>query len=204
MRYRFYLPLLVAFASLTLPALETLETLEAAAPPLPRQVIELPDVQGRMHTPLNQPDTKAVVLFFLLVDCPISNAYSPEISRICADYVLKKVATFIVHADPDLSPAEAQKHAKDYGLKSPLLLDPRHQLVQRAGVTIAPEVAVFDAAGTLCYRGRIDDLYVDLGKRRATPTQRDLRIALDALLEGKPIPTPRTRALGCYLPTPQK
>jgi hypothetical protein len=45
---------------------------------------------------------------------------------------------------------------------------------------------------------------VDVGKRRAEPTQRDLRLALDAIVQGKTPPTPVTKAIGCYLPEPKK
>jgi hypothetical protein len=54
--------------------------------------------------------------------------------------------------------------------------------------------------GGLAYRGRIDDLYPELGKKRAAPTKRDLREALAAVLAGKPVPVPRTEAVGCSIP----
>jgi thiol-disulfide isomerase/thioredoxin len=162
------------------------------------------DVNGRMHTPLSQPGKKATVLFFLQPDCPVSNAYAPEIKRICADYEPKKIAAFVVHADPDVSIEIAKKHAKEYGLACPVLRDPTHVLVKRTGVTIAPEVAVLAPDGKVLYRGRIDDLYVDYGKRRAEPTQRDLRNALEAILQGKAVPMPTTKAIGCPLPEPKK
>jgi hypothetical protein len=168
------------------------------------RTIQLRDVNGREHTPLSQPDRKAIVLFFLLPDCPISNAYAPEIKRICAEYEPKKVAAFVVHADPDLSDVDARKHAKEYGLSCPILRDPSHLLVKRTGVTMAPEVAVVGPDGRVLYRGRIDDWYVDYGKRRGEPTQRDLRNALDAVLQGKPVMTPTTPVIGCYLPEPKK
>jgi hypothetical protein len=168
------------------------------------RAVALKDVNGRSHTPLSQRDSKATVLFFLLPDCPISNAYAPEIRRICTTYAAKKVAAFIVHADPDVSAADAKKHAKDYSLSCPVLLDPAHVLVERTGVTVAPEVAVIAPDGKVVYRGRIDDWYVDYGKRRAEPTQRDLRNALDAILKGKPVPRATTKALGCPLPEPKK
>jgi hypothetical protein len=50
------------------------------------------------------------------------------------------------------------------------------------------------------YRGRIDDRVADFGKRRVEPTRRDLRLALDAILAGKPVPARRTKAVGCYIP----
>jgi hypothetical protein len=165
---------------------------------------EFEDVTGKRHTPLSQPGKKATVLFFLLPECPIANAYAPEIKRICETYAPKKVAAFIVHADPDVTAAQARKHAKEYGLPCPVLLDPTHILVKRTGVSKAPEVAVLSPDGKVEYRGRIDDLYADLGKRRAQPTQRDLRNALDAILAGKPVSRATTAVIGCDLPEPNK
>lgn len=162
--------------------------------------VRLKDVDGRVQSPLSQPDKKATVLFFLLPECPISNSYAPEIQRICNEYAPKKIAAFVVHADPDVTAQEAKKHAKEFGLSCPVLLDPAHLLVKKTGVTMAPEVAVVAPDGKILYRGRIDDWYVDYGKRRAAPTQRDLRSALDAILQGKAVPTPRTKIIGCDLP----
>jgi len=50
------------------------------------------------------------------------------------------------------------------------------------------------------YLGRIDDLYADLGKRRARATSLDLRDALDAVLADRPVPRPVTQAVGCFIP----
>jgi hypothetical protein len=166
--------------------------------------IEFSDLNGRAYRPLAQPDMKATVLFFVLPDCPVSNAYGPEIKRICKEYEAKKVASFVVHADPDVSLDAAKKHAKEYGYTCPVLRDPAHVLVKAAGVKMAPEVAVLGPDGKVLYRGRIDDLYVDYGKRRPAPTQRDLRDALDAILQGKAVAAPTTRVIGCYLPEPKK
>src|SRR5262249_31807846 len=116
----------------------------------------------------------------------------------------KKVAAFIVHADPDVGAEQAKKHAGAYEFTCPVLLDPAHVLVKKTGVTIAPEVAVVGPDHKILYRGRIDDWYVTYGKRRAEPTQRDLRNALDAIVQGKTVATPTTTAIGCYLPEAKK
>lgn len=168
------------------------------------RAVTFTDVAGVAHTPLTQLTKKATVLFFLLPDCPIANAYAPEIKRICAECEAKNVATFVVHADPDVTVEAARKHAKDYGYTCPVLRDPTHLLVKRTGVTQAPEVAVLGPDGKVLYRGRIDDWYVDYGKRQAEPTRRDLRLALEAILAGKPVATPTTKVIGCYLPDPKK
>jgi hypothetical protein len=69
---------------------------------------------------------------------------------------------------------------------------------------MAPEAAVLAPDGKVVYRGRIDDRYADYGKRRPEPTQRDLRDALDAVLENKPVRAPTTKVIGCYLPDAKK
>ncbi len=166
--------------------------------------VQFKDIEGRTQTPLSPPDKKATVLFFLLPDCPISNAYAPEIQRICSDYEAKKILGFVVLADPDVTVPQARKYAKEFGFKCPLLLDPNHVLVKKAGATMAPEVAVLAPDQTVLYRGRIDDWYGDYGKRRGEPTQRDLRNALDAVAQGKQVATPTTKVIGCYLPEPSK
>lgn len=113
----------------------------ASAEDAPR-TIEFTDLDGRTHTPLHQPDRKATLLFFVLPDCPISNAYAPEINRIVSEYAKRDVASFIVYVDPDLSAADAKKHAAEFGYKLPVLRDTRLELVKETGVTIAPEVAL--------------------------------------------------------------
>jgi len=175
-------------------------TAEKEAPP----PASFKDADGQTQTPLSQRDKKATVLFFLLPDCPISNAYAPEIQRISAHYQKKKIAVFVVHGDPDVTAEQAKKHAKEYGLLCPVLLDRAQLLVEKTGVTMAPEVAVLGPDQKVFYRGRIDDWYVDYGKRRGEPTQRDLRSALDALLQGRAAPAPTTPVIGCYLPQAKK
>jgi hypothetical protein len=165
-------------------------------------ILEFLDVNGVKQTPLVQPDQRATVLLFVLPDCPISNAYAPEINRLADDYLKQKIAMFLVYVDPALSDAAAKQHAKEFGYKVPVIRDSDLQLVKFTGVTIAPEVAVLGPDGKCLYRGRIDNLYADYGKRRVKPTEHNLRDALDAIIAGKPVPQATTKSIGCYIPKP--
>jgi thiol-disulfide isomerase/thioredoxin len=142
------------------------------------------------------------VLFFLTPDCPISNRYAPEINALVKENAEKPLRFHVVYADPDLTVEAAQKHAEAFGYRCPVLLDPRHKLVAATCVTITPEVAVVRADGQVAYRGRIDDRYPQIGIKRQAPTRRDLREALSAMLADRPVPTPRTKAVGCIIPPP--
>jgi hypothetical protein len=162
--------------------------------------VTVPDLHGEKVRPLEVGAAKAGVLFFVTPDCPISNGYAPEVNAIVAENADQPLRFYVVYADPDLTAAAARKHAESFGYRCPALLDSRHELVAVTGVTTTPEVAVVTADGRVAYRGRIDDRYPQVGIKRRAPTQRDLRAALSAILAGKQVPAPRTKAVGCMIP----
>src|SRR5262249_50558288 len=112
----------------------------------------------------------------------------------------KGVRCYAVHVDPELTSAQARKHAEAYGLTCPVLIDTKHRLVKATGATVTPEAALLTPDGKLAYRGRIDDTYADLGRPRAAPNRRELREARAAVLQGRPVKEARTKALGCSIP----
>ena len=146
--------------------------------------------------------SKPSVLIFQMTDCPISNLYAPEIGRIIADYSAKGVSFFRVYVDQDLSAKSALTHGKEYGLQSPIILDPRMALAKRVGATVSPEAVVLDPKGKVVYRGRIDDRVVDYGKVRDQARRQDLRIALNQTLAGEPVTQPKTTPIGCIFRKP--
>ena len=169
----------------------------AAAKPQAKPV--LTDVKGNQHAPFKSDKTKAVVFVFMLRDCPVSNVYAPELTRIHKEYSAKGVALYLVHPDRDTNAKSAIAHAKEYKLIAPVVLDHDHKLTRLAEAEVTPEAAVFDANGRLVYRGRIDNLYAGFGKKRFKPTKRDLRDTLDAMLAGERLAKRTTEAVGCYI-----
>lgn len=162
--------------------------------------LAIQDINGVPRFPL-KPEGRASVLFFITSDCPIANSYAPEIQRICSEYGPKRVSCDLVYVDPTLTVAEVRKHVQDFGYASlTAILDSSHKLVKAAAATITPEAAIIGPSGHVLYRGRIDNVYAALGRRRPEATERDLRKALDEILSGKPVSAPQTRAIGCYIP----
>lgn len=188
-----YLFLVAAFA-IVLIAMAGGAALSAASPPV--------DLNGRPVDPLNLQGSKAGVLIFVRSDCPVSNRYTPEISRLYQKFSPQGVAFWMVFVDPRESPATIRQHIKDYSIQIPVVRDPDHVLVQKTGVQITPEVAVFesqDSGAQMVYRGRIDNWYVDFGKSRVAPTVHDLEQTLDSILSGKTLTLRTTRAVGCFI-----
>ena len=160
---------------------------------------ELYDTKGIMHRPEEWRDKRAVVLFFMMTDCPLANGYVPEMNRLQAAYEARGVAFYAVQSDPTVSEAAVQKYAQEFGYGFPVLNDPRLALARLAGAKVTPEVAVLSPAGEVLYLGRIDNKVEDLTRPRYAATEPELRNALDAVLAGKAPKEARTRAVGCSI-----
>jgi hypothetical protein len=179
----------------------TLATLACAAPAQPTGAAPdgVLDLEGRAVDPLDAPGATAVVLIFTRTDCPISNRYAPEVRRLYERFHDQGVRFWLVYPDPGITVEDIEKHLAEYAYPLPALRDPRHVLARRAGATITPEAAVFGGGREPLYLGRIDDRYVDLGRARPEATRHDLEQALEAVIEGRPVPEPRTEAIGCFI-----
>lgn len=162
----------------------------------------LQDTAGAWHDATEWRGAKAVVLAFISIDCPISNSYAPELQRVRADYEKRGVKFFAVQPDAGRKLGDDQKYVADFGYTFPFLLDPHQVLTRYVKATIMPQVVVLSSQGEMLYSGRIDDRYISIGKARYAATRSDLREALDEVLAGKPVASPRTQAVGCYISSP--
>lgn len=141
---------------------------------------------------------------FVSVDCPIANAYAPEINRLHEKYRSEAVRIRLVYPDPSLTEAEVKKHRKNFSLEPDWIVDIDHSLVARARATITPEVAVFDSDGKLRYRGKIDNRFTDYGDKRRAATEHYLEAVLDRLIAGEAVPFHKNKAIGCFIePLPE-
>jgi peroxiredoxin len=164
-----------------------------------RPEFALRDTANLIHSPEEWNGKKAVVVFFTTTDCPLSNNEVPEMNRTRRDYEARGVAFYAVQADTSIADIDVLQHTKDYQFTFPVLFDPRQILAKMTGATTIPEAAVLSRDGSILYLGRIDNRVEDFNIRRSEPTKFDLREALDAVLAGKPVAHPRTKAFGCAI-----
>lgn len=135
------------------------------------------------------------LLFFVGAECPVSNAYAPEIHRIAGEWSDRGGRVWIVYPEPGLRLRDAEAHADRFGLTGTLILDESRSLAAAHGVTRVPTAVVPGA-----YKGRIDDRYSPEGKRRDVPRSHDLEDALNALAHGRAPAVRETPVFGCPLP----
>ena len=94
---------------------------------------DLADTSGVRHTEAEL-GPRAVVVF-IAKDCPKSNQLIPDLIR--RHEAGSKLLG--VYADPALSRSDAAKHARDFRIPFPVLLDPALSLARQLGATYTPQ-----------------------------------------------------------------
>lgn len=145
-------------------------------------------------------DRAALVVVFLGNECPIANGCIPELNRQFAELVEvdSHVAFFGVISDRSVTRAVAARHATQFKIRFPVLFDASGELAEALKPTHTPEAFIIDRHGRLAYRGRIDDLYADLGKKRTEASRHDLAEAIADVLAARLVAMPRTEPVGCF------
>jgi thiol-disulfide isomerase/thioredoxin len=142
--------------------------------------------------------TSLDIYFFVAETCPICQYYTAKINQIAKDNPDHNV--ILVFPNALSSDETIAKFKKKYKLDVDMKLDPDHDLVQKFGATVTPEVVVYDAsADSVFYQGRIDDNYARVGQRRLEIQSDDLVDALIAINNDTPIATGKTQPVGCYI-----
>ncbi|MFI4876969.1 MAG: alkyl hydroperoxide reductase [Blastopirellula sp. JB062] len=180
--------------------------LVAQQPKSPRPLAEnvsLQDAVGNIHPLSASSPKKARVFVFVTGECPISRSYFPLLGRLGKDWnaAESEVSLQLVWADVTDTPAKIREYAQQFAIDLPILVDRDGQLGARFQTKYVPEAFVLDASGELAYRGRIDDKYRQIGRKRPEATDHTLADAVAAVVADKPVKAARVEAVGCFYET---
>jgi thiol-disulfide isomerase/thioredoxin len=134
------------------------------------------------------------VVTFVATQCPVSNAYNQRMIALYKDYAPKDVRFIFVNANRSEPATEVRDHSKRAGFPFPVYKDAGNVAANRFGAEVTPENYLIDDSGVIRYHGSIDD-----SQNEARIRTRGLRLALDALLAGKPVAVSETKAFGCTI-----
>jgi peroxiredoxin len=154
----------------------------------------LKDVEGKEYALSGFLASKYTVIMFVATQCPVSNAYNERMVKLYADYAGKGIAFVGINSNKQESTAEIKEHSSANGFTFTVLKDPGNVVADAYAAQVTPEVYVVDAQGIVRYHGRIDD-----SRDPSEISSHDLRLALDALLDGKEPPKTETKAFGCTI-----
>jgi peroxiredoxin len=154
----------------------------------------LNDPAGKPHTLYGLKDSKATVLVFLGVECPMVARYAPRLGDLHAAWSAKGVSFLGIDSNAGETAEAVAAHAKHAGYPFPVLLDPQRKAADGLKVDITPTAVVLDASFFVRYRGAIDDHKVEDRVKN-----RYLADAIAAVLEGRDVAVPETTPVGCAI-----
>ncbi|HEX8476095.1 MAG TPA: thioredoxin family protein [Pyrinomonadaceae bacterium] len=157
---------------------------------------KLPDANGKEHSLASLRGKNGTVFIFISVQCPVSNAYNKRMAQLAEQYKARGVNVVGINSNVAETPEAIKQHAAENGLNFTILKDKSNKIADVLGARVTPEAYYLDASNKLVYRGRIDDADP---RRGSEPTSEDLRNAIDATLNGKPVEKAQALAFGCSI-----
>ena len=141
-----------------------------------------------------------LLVMFLCVHCPFVKHVEPEITRLQTDFgervQLLGISSNSLETHPQDNPAAMAAQRARMGWRFPYLFDGEQTVARAFRAACTPDFFLFDAAGSLVYRGQLD------GSRPGNDeplTGSDLRAALTAALACVPPPGPQRPSIGCNI-----
>jgi peroxiredoxin len=178
-------------------ATSTMLELGTPAPPF-----ALPDTDGRTVSLDDAKGATALLVMFICNHCPYVKHLRPALAALAEEYAPRGVAVVGINANdadryPDDSPEAMAREKKAAGYAFPYLYDATQQVAKAYRAACTPDFFLFDADHRLAYRGRFDESRPNNG---LPVTGRDLRAALEAVLEGRPVPEEgQAPSIGCSI-----
>ncbi|HCN06220.1 MAG TPA: hypothetical protein DIS79_11445 [Bacteroidetes bacterium] len=138
------------------------------------------------------------VIAFVSPSCPVSRVMTPKILDLQRQFGPLVIWTFVI-AEDDPDSVEISDYVDDFQITIPIVVDSGHDSVRKYSATTYPEVFVRTATGVVAYRGRVDDSFLTIGKRRTGVLHHSLKIALEALRDGRQEYDSVTTPVGCMI-----
>jgi peroxiredoxin len=170
---------------------------------------DLPGIDGKNHQLSDYDDADILAVLFTCNHCPSAQGAESRIKALVERYRDQSFQLVAIspNADKGLrinelgwsiygdSFEDMKLHAAEYDFNFPYLYDGETQSVSRAyGAMATPHIFIFDKERILRYVGQVDDSRFGDPSTVETHNARD---AIDALLAGRPVAIPQTRAHGC-------
>lgn len=143
----------------------------------------------------------ATVIMFICNHCPYVKHISRELVALYNDYSPKGISFTAISpnditAYPEDSPQKMREAAQEIGYKFPYLYDETQSIAKVFQAACTPEFYIFDKDLKLVYRGQLDDSRPGNNK---PVTGKDVRNALDNILNGFPVNQNQIPSIGCSI-----
>lgn len=161
----------------------------------------LPDTDGKLVSIDDFKSSHAFLVVFMCNHCPFVKHVLPQFVQLAREYRdhgvgIVGISSNDVVAYPVDAPEKMAELSKAMEFTFPYLYDENQQVAKAYGAACTPDFYLFDAARHLVYRGQMDDSRPSNGR---PVTGADLRSAMDAVLEGRPVSQNQRPSIGCNI-----
>ena len=161
--------------------------------------VKMKSVDGSIVSITEVKGEKGTLVIFTCNQCPVVIAWQNRMVELGNTYKEKGFGVIFINSnDPSVngdSFESMQELANKEGYQFPYVVDEKSDVARNFGAKKTPDVFLFDTAGKLAYHGAVGE-----GGRKPKPGGESyLKNALDAVLEGKAVATPETKAIGCSI-----
>jgi peroxiredoxin len=163
----------------------------------------LADHRGQPHALYDLANKKAVVIMVQGNGCPIVRQALPALAEVRAKYREQDVEFLLLNSNLQDKRDLVAKEADEFKIDFPILVDEKQHVGEALGVVRTSEVFVIEPKSwKVAYRGPMDDR---LSYERQRPAQHHyLTDALDAVVAGQPVKTPKADGVGCLVNFPER
>lgn len=162
----------------------------------------LPDTVSGKHLSLEKArGSVATVVMFICNHCPYVKHINETLVKLAHEFLSQGVSFIGISSNdvenyPDDSPHKMKETAVSVGYPFPYLYDETQETAKAYGAACTPDFFLFNKSLQLVYRGQFDDSRPGNG---VAVTGKDLREALNALIENRPIPANQKPSIGCNI-----
>jgi peroxiredoxin len=161
----------------------------------------LPDTEGKVVSLDDYKQAPALLVVFLCNHCPFVKHVLPQFVELAGDYQQRGVGIVGISSNdvknyPDDSPQKMAELSTTMDFPFLYLYDESQQVAKDYGAACTPDFYLFDRERRLVYRGQMDDSRPGNGR---PVTGADLRVAMDAVLEGRAVPDDQKPSIGCNI-----
>lgn len=142
---------------------------------------------------------RGLLVAFLCNHCPYVVHVRPAFVPLANELVARGLGVVAINSNserthPQDGPAHMKELAASEKWRFPFLFDATQDVARAFGAACTPDFFLYDAAGTLVWRGRMDGSRPGSG---VASTGEELRAACEAVIDGRPAPTDQRPSLGC-------
>lgn len=143
----------------------------------------------------------ATVILFICNHCPFVKHVNSELVRLANDYIPKGISFIAINSNdadnyPEDSPEKMKEYAARLNYPFPYLFDETQEVAKAYDAACTPDFYIFDKDLKCVYRGQLDDSRPSNGK---PVTGKDIRDALDTILEGRQVTDLQIPSIGCNI-----